>query len=44
MDRRLLHQIQQASKRLVTSQHHRPPLPDFVLSRAKELDIKLDGD
>jgi transcriptional regulator with XRE-family HTH domain len=44
MDRRLLQQIQQASKRLVNSKHHRPPLPDFVLARAEELDVKLDGD
>lgn len=43
MDRRLLHQIQQASKRLANTQHPRPPLPDFVLDRAKELDVHLDG-
>jgi transcriptional regulator with XRE-family HTH domain len=43
-DRRLLTQIQQAVKRLVNSQHPRPELPDFVLARAAELDIKLHGE
>ncbi|HEY1971332.1 MAG TPA: helix-turn-helix transcriptional regulator [Pseudonocardia sp.] len=44
MDRKLLLQIQRGLNRLTNTKHPPPPLPDFILTRADELDIKLvDG-